>query len=86
MFNVNKLTNFHSDTIHLDFAVPSAVPLVRIKLDSTNKILSYVYICLLPSEVSLQIKFFLKICTKTSVVKMKLIQFSIAHACLLRMF
>ena len=40
----------------MDFAVPSAVPLVRIKLDSTNKILSYVYICLLPSEVSLQLK------------------------------
>ena len=29
---------------------------VRIKSDSTNKILSYVYICLLPSEVSLQLK------------------------------
>ena len=28
----------------------------RIKSDSTNRILSYVYICLLPSEVSLQLK------------------------------
>ena len=29
---------------------------VRIKSDSTNKVLSYVYICLLPSEVLLQLK------------------------------
>ena len=29
---------------------------VRIKSDSTTRILSYVYICLLPSEVSLQLK------------------------------
>ena len=49
LFNVNKLT------IHLDFAVPSAVPLVRIKSDSTKKF-SVMCICLLPSEVSLQLR------------------------------
>ena len=57
---LTSLTNSHSNTIHLDFVVPSVVPLVRIKSDSTNKILSYVYICLLPSEFSLKLKTFPK--------------------------
>ena len=60
MFSVNKLTNFYSNTIHLDSADTSAVPLVTFKSDSTNKILSYVYICFLPSELSLQLKIFPK--------------------------
>ena len=48
-----------------------------------KKILSYIYICLLPLEDSLQLKTLQKFFTETSVVKMKLIQFSIAHACVL---
>ena len=39
----------------MDFAVTSAVPIVRIKSDSTNRF-SVMCICLLPSEVSLQLR------------------------------
>ena len=50
-----------------------------------KRILSYINVCPLPSEVSLQLKNLPKKLSKTSIVKVKLIQFSIAHACLLRM-
>ena len=48
-----------------------------------KQVLSYVYERLLPLEVSLQLKIFPKKFTKTSLVKMIMIPFSIADACLL---
>ena len=58
---------------------------VRIKSDSTNKVLSYVYICLLPSEVSLQLKILPKNIYKNKCCEDEIDTVFNTHACLLRM-
>ena len=80
--NVYKLTNF--TVIHLDFTDSSAGATCQNQIELDKQILSHMYVCLLPSEVSLQLKNLPKTFTKTTAVKVKLIEFSKAHACLLQ--
>ena len=80
--------------------IPSILISCQNQVGFDKQILSYVFICLLPAEVSLQLKILPKNIYKNKCREMKLIQFSIAllvyfecfntvqiaHACLRRIF
>ena len=79
MFSIYKLTNF-TVTLLTGFCCPISGATCQNQFGFSKQILSFVYVCLLPSEVSLQLKILPKNMYKNKCREDEIDTISIAHA------